>query len=115
MVPTAPFRGWPPATLAWFAGIERHNDREWFQANRDVYEQAVRQPFLSLLAEVADEFGDGKLFLVSKDGKVSVVKAKPQWELLSSSDLGETTRATPAIAEGRVYIRTEKTIYCFGG
>jgi uncharacterized protein (DUF2461 family) len=53
-----PFRGWPPDALDWFAGIEKHNDREWFQANRDTYEQAVRQPFLSLLAEVAGEFGD---------------------------------------------------------
>jgi uncharacterized protein (TIGR02453 family) len=69
-----PFRGWPPATLAWFAGIEKHNDREWFQANRDTYEQAVRQPFLSLLAEVADEFGDGKLFRPHRDTRFSADK-----------------------------------------
>jgi uncharacterized protein (TIGR02453 family) len=68
------FRGWPPATLAWFAGIEAHNTREWFQANRDVYEQAVRQPFLSLLAEVADEFGDGKLFRPHRDTRFSADK-----------------------------------------
>lgn len=69
-----PFRGWPPTALAWFTGIEQHNDREWFQANRDTYEQAVRQPFLSLLAEVADEFGDGKMFRPHRDTRFSADK-----------------------------------------
>lgn len=71
---TPGFRGWPPAALAWFKGIEAHNTREWFQANRDVYEQAVRQPFLSLLVEVADEFGDGKVFRPHRDTRFSADK-----------------------------------------
>jgi hypothetical protein len=58
--------------------------------------------------------GDGKVFLVSEAGKASVVSAKPEWELLASSDLGEKVLATPALAGGRVYVRTEKTLFCFG-
>jgi outer membrane protein assembly factor BamB len=57
--------------------------------------------------------GDGKVILVSEAGKVSLVKAEPQWELLASSDLGESTFATPAIAGGRVFIRTAKALYSF--
>ena len=71
MSPVPPFRGWPPAALTWLAGIEAHNSRDWFQANRDVYDEAVRQPFLSLLAEVEDEFGEGKMFRPHRDTRFS--------------------------------------------
>jgi hypothetical protein len=57
---------------------------------------------------------DGKIFLVDKDGKTAVVKPGPQWELISNGDLDEQTIATPAIAGGRVFIRTLGTLYCFG-
>jgi uncharacterized protein (TIGR02453 family) len=69
-----PFRGWPPAALAWFRGIEAHNTREWFLANRSTYEAAVREPFLALLAELADEFGEGKLFRPHRDTRFSTDK-----------------------------------------
>ncbi len=58
--------------------------------------------------------GDGKIYFVSKDGKVTVVKAGADWEALSSSDLEEQVIATPAIAGGRIFVRTEATLYCFG-
>jgi outer membrane protein assembly factor BamB len=58
--------------------------------------------------------GDGKIYLVSLEGKVTVLKAGTDWQILSSGDLGEQVIATPAIADGRVYIRTEATLYCFG-
>jgi len=56
----------------------------------------------------------GKLYLVSKDGKLTVVKAGPQWEAVSSVDLNEQVIATPALAGGRLYVRTAQTIYSFG-
>jgi hypothetical protein len=42
------------------------------------------------------------------------VSAEPEWNVLFTSDLGEACHATPAIASGRVYVRTQKTLYCFG-
>jgi outer membrane protein assembly factor BamB len=57
---------------------------------------------------------DGKIYLASLEGKVSVLKAGADWEVLSTTDLGEQVIATPAIADGRVYIRTAGTLYCFG-
>ena len=33
---------------------------------------------------------------------------------MASNDLKEQCYATPAIAEGKIYLRTEKTLYCFG-
>jgi outer membrane protein assembly factor BamB len=58
--------------------------------------------------------GDGKIYLVSLRGRVTVLKAGDDWQTLSTGDLGEQVIATPAIADGRLYIRTEGTLYCFG-
>jgi len=58
--------------------------------------------------------GDGKVFLLSLSGKMTVLKADPQWEVLAVNDLDEASQATPAIADGRIYIRTHKALYSFG-
>jgi outer membrane protein assembly factor BamB len=57
---------------------------------------------------------DGKVFLVSQDGTLSVVDAKAEWEILSVNPLDDEVFATPAIADGRLYVRTKGTLYCFG-
>lgn len=57
---------------------------------------------------------DGKIYTVSKAGKVSVIKAAGQWELLSLTDLGEEAWSTPAIGGDHLYIRTQEALYCFG-
>jgi outer membrane protein assembly factor BamB len=58
--------------------------------------------------------GDGKIYLASLDGKLSVLRAGRDWEVLSTSDLGEQIIATPAIADARVFVRTDRSLYCFG-
>jgi len=57
---------------------------------------------------------EGRIYLIDVDGKLAVVSAEPEWNPLFTSDFGESCRATPAIANGRIYVRTEKTVYCFG-
>jgi outer membrane protein assembly factor BamB len=57
---------------------------------------------------------DGKVFLVSQDGTVSVVSATANWEILAVTALGDEVFATPAIADGRIYIRTKSALYAFG-
>lgn len=58
--------------------------------------------------------GDGKVYLVSQDGTVSVVSARGDWEVLSVGALGDEVFATPALAGGRIYLRTRSALYCFG-
>ena len=58
--------------------------------------------------------GDGKLFLASEDGKVAVVRAGREWDVINVNDLGESCHATPALSEGRIYLRTGEALYCFG-
>src|SRR5262245_25213503 len=57
---------------------------------------------------------DGKLFTISHEGKVTVIKPGPAWEPLVTNDLKEECNATPAFADGKLYIRTRDTLYCFG-
>jgi len=57
---------------------------------------------------------DGKVFLASVNGKVTVLKAGAQWEVLGVNDLGDEIHATPALSGGRIYVRTRDALYCFG-
>jgi outer membrane protein assembly factor BamB len=57
---------------------------------------------------------DGKLYVVSENGKVAVITPGAEWEALSVADLDEPCYATPAIADGRIYLRTASSLYCFG-
>ena len=56
---------------------------------------------------------DGKVFFINTEGKMSVVTADRQWEIITSTDLDEPTWATPAISAGKIYVRTQSKIYCF--
>jgi outer membrane protein assembly factor BamB len=58
--------------------------------------------------------GDGKVFIASDDGIVYVLKAGPRFEVLAENDLGESIRATPALADGAIFIRTARHLYAFG-
>jgi outer membrane protein assembly factor BamB len=57
---------------------------------------------------------DGKVFLISQDGTASVVDAKGEWEILSVNPLDDEVFATPAFADGRIYVRTKGSLYAFG-
>ena len=61
------FEGIPREAFTFFKGLASHNNREWFQANKEVYERAVRRPMQSLLAELAPTYGSGKLTRINRD------------------------------------------------
>lgn len=51
---------------------------------------------------------------VSTDGELVAVAAGRDYKLLGKQALGEPSNATPAIANQRLYVRTESKLYCFG-
>lgn len=57
---------------------------------------------------------DGKIYTVSEQGKAAAIEAGPQWRILRVNDLEDGCKATPAIAGGKLYIRTYQTLFCFG-
>lgn len=58
--------------------------------------------------------GDGKVYLANQDGDVTVVGAAEDWEELHTASFDEGIYATPALVDGRVYLRTTGHLYCFG-
>ncbi len=57
---------------------------------------------------------DDKVFLIGQGGQVSVLKAAGDWEVLRVNELDDEVFATPAIADGKIYIRTRGALYAFG-
>jgi outer membrane protein assembly factor BamB len=56
---------------------------------------------------------DGRIYLAGA-GKSYVVKAGPKFEVLGSSDLGDASPASPAVADGRLYLKGRRYLYCVG-
>jgi outer membrane protein assembly factor BamB len=58
--------------------------------------------------------GGGKIFAASQKGLVVVWEAGDELKVLARNDLSEQVMATPAIADSKLYIRTEGHLYAFG-
>jgi outer membrane protein assembly factor BamB len=56
----------------------------------------------------------GRIYGVSAAGEVVVLAAERRYQLLARNELDEPTSATPAVALGRLYVRTESTLMCIG-
>lgn len=57
---------------------------------------------------------DGKLLLFGSDGVGRLFEASRTFKALGTTDLGEKVWASPALVEGRLYVRTEKRLICLG-
>ncbi|MCU0979983.1 MAG: PQQ-binding-like beta-propeller repeat protein [Pirellulaceae bacterium] len=60
---------------------------------------------------------DGKLYYVSRDAGVYVVAARPQFELLAHNKIESDTsvfNGSPAVADGRLLLRSDRALYCIG-
>jgi outer membrane protein assembly factor BamB len=55
-----------------------------------------------------------RVYCVSAEGEVVVLAASKDFQVLGRSSLGEGTRATPAIAGGRMFLRTESHLVAVG-
>ncbi len=60
----------------------------------------------------APVFGDGKIYVVSEPGVVSVIESGPEQKILANDDMGEAIAATPALVDGHIFLRTRTKLYC---
>ncbi len=65
------FRGWPDEAMVFYEGLVADNSKAYWQDHRQTYETHVLAPMNELLAELADEFGDSKLFRPYRDVRFS--------------------------------------------
>jgi outer membrane protein assembly factor BamB len=57
---------------------------------------------------------NGLVYLVADDGLTKVIRPGRKLEVVAENPLGESIFSSPAIAEGRVYLRGEKHLFCIG-
>jgi len=57
---------------------------------------------------------DGKVFFTNDDGETFVLRAGSTFELLHVNDIGEPTLASPALVDGRWYVRTQANLFAIG-
>lgn len=57
--------------------------------------------------------GDGKIYIPGENGFIVVLEQGPELNVLAKNDIGESCLATPAIADGRVFIRGRQSVFCF--
>jgi outer membrane protein assembly factor BamB len=56
---------------------------------------------------------DGKIYVPNQSGDVFVLRAAPQFELLATNSVNESTNASLAAADGELFFRTDKSLWCF--
>jgi outer membrane protein assembly factor BamB len=57
---------------------------------------------------------DGRIYFTSEEGDIFVVKAGPSFELLAVNKLADPCLATPAIADGMIFIRSQRYLFGIG-
>jgi uncharacterized protein (TIGR02453 family) len=63
------FPGFPTEGMAFLRGLARHNDRDWFQPRKQIFEEQVKQPMLELVAALNAEMADFAPAYVTEPGK----------------------------------------------
>src|SRR5258708_3650120 len=56
--------------------------------------------------------GDGKIYFTGENGFIVVLADGPELKILAKNDMGTSCVATPAIADGAIYIRTREKLFC---
>ena len=59
-------------------------------------------------------YADGKIYIAGENGYMVVLKSSDKLEILAKNDMGEPIVGTPAIADGRMIVRTRGHLYCVG-
>ena len=57
--------------------------------------------------------GDGKIYVLGENGFMVVLEQGPKLKVLAKNDMGGQCSSTPAISDGRIYVRTLNKIFCF--
>jgi uncharacterized protein (TIGR02453 family) len=69
------FSGWPVEAIEFFEGLEADNSKIYWTANKTIYDECVYAPMALLLAELAAEFGEGRVYRPYRDVRFSKDKS----------------------------------------
>jgi outer membrane protein assembly factor BamB len=74
---------------------------------KKLWEKDLKTNFLASPSIVGD-----KLYLLSAEGVMFIGQIGPEYKELARCELGEPCHASPAFADGRIYIRSSTHLYC---
>lgn len=75
----------------------------------EVYSQS-----LGLSFQASPVLAEDKLYILAQNGTMIIAAAKGEYKELGRCTLNEDCFASPAFAEGRIYIRAKENLYCVG-
>ena len=81
-------------------------------SGKDIYRQ--RLPLVGSGFSASPVAADGKIYLSNEDGEVLVIEAGETFKHVATNSMGETVMATPAIANGVIYVRGASTLFAIG-
>jgi outer membrane protein assembly factor BamB len=74
-----------------------------------VYEERVGGNF-----SASPVYADHRIYVLSEEGVTSVIEPGPAFKILARNPLNERCQASMAVSGGRLFIRTEKNLFCIG-
>jgi hypothetical protein len=57
---------------------------------------------------------EGRIYLLDNKGETTVIEAGPKFKVLAKNPLDGQVQSSIAISGGRLYLRTDKNLYCIG-
>ena len=56
----------------------------------------------------------GRIYLLDNNGETTILDAGPKFRVLAKNPLGDQVQSSIAMAQGRLFIRTDKELFCVG-
>ena len=105
------FAGWPIEAVEFYEGLEADNSKVYWQDNKAVYDRRVKAPMEELLAELADEFGAGKIFRPYRDVRFSADKTPYKTNCAATIGSGYVSFSAEGLSVGGgLYMPDPKTL-----
>ncbi|HEY7324211.1 MAG TPA: DUF2461 domain-containing protein [Streptosporangiaceae bacterium] len=95
------FEGWPAEALEFYEGLAADNSKSYWLAHKHVYDECVLAPMRELLAELAAEHGDAKIFRPYRDVRFSKDKSPYKHEIAASFRDGYVRLSADGLGAGR--------------
>ena len=88
-----------------FTAVEAKTGKQVYQKRLEAKQRIYRSNLV---------YADGKVYIVGREGIALVVKAGREFEVLATNELKDVVYASPAFADGRIYLRGYDSLYCIG-
>ena len=94
------FKGWPAEALEFYEGLEADNSKVYWSEHKAVYVESVHGPMAALLVDLADEFGDGRIFRPNRDVRFSADKSPYKTNVAATLGAGYVQLSADGLAAG---------------